>query len=369
MSEDEVPVGSPHDADFPWDVLRAIVDGQSAIDVPRLALKNRSEAREFLACYGFDPARESHRREMEALRSEAIEFVSDELLAGLELEIPEPMRHDRDIESMLLIASKSSGQDQRWACALLRVMHTLSHCHSYFNHRYGDEIRRQVFARFEPHLKMSDRGLMLGHDPGIELVSFEVKPTKSRWSVAMKLLHKVENVAADVFDRIGTRFVTNKRFDAALVVKYLRENNVIMFANVKPSRSRNTLIDIDWLNQEIARLDDLVARGQITRDQELQLLRAAVEERDYPQPPAPSPNPHSALTYHSIQFTCRQMIRIDGKNGEDIRFFFPFEIQILDEASYLASREGLASHEFYKARQKEMVRKRVLGSLFEGRDS
>ncbi len=366
MSNDEVSSRKRDHAHFPWDVLRAIVDGRSAIDVPRLALRDHDEAAEFLSCYGFDLAQSGHRDEIAWIRRDAAEFIRDELLDGIELEMPQSIAVEEDIESILLTASLENGDSQRWACALLRVMHTLAHCHSYFNERYGDEIRRQIFARFEPHLKMTSEGLVLGEEPEIDLLSFEVKPAKSRWSVALKLLHKVENVAADVFDRIGVRFVTRRRFDAALVVKYLREHNVMMFANIKPSRSRNTLLDIDWLNREIERLDGLIARGQLTAEQKLKILRTEVEDRDYPEPPAPSPNPHSALTYHSIQFTCRQLIRIPGgRNDGDIRFFFPFEIQILDEESYRASREGLASHELYKERQKEAVRERVLGGLYE----
>lgn len=353
-----------HNVHFPWSHLRAIVDGQSAIDVPRLTLRSVEEARDFLTCYGFDVSISGHRDEIDALRREAIEFIDEELLDGLPLETPETVRSE-SIEYLLLEASTSSGESQLWACALLRVMHTLAHSDSYFNQRYGDEIRRQIFARFEPFLKLTESGLKLGDDPGIDLVSFEVKPTKSRRSVALKLLHKVENVAADVFDRIGARFVTPYRLDAALVVRFLRENNVIMFANIKPSRSRNTLLDLDWLNAEISRLDKRVERGELTSAEQLEMLRKKVEERDYPRPPAPSPNPHSSLTYHAIQFTCRQMIRVDGgRNLEPMRFFFPFEIQILDERSYAQSREGLASHELYKARQKEAVRERVLGPLF-----
>jgi len=367
MSEKEVPRPSDHDVHFPWEVLRSIVDGRSAIDIPRLALRDEREAREFLQGYGFDVSLEAHRDEIERIRLEAIEFIDDELLEGLSLEIPRAIVAQTQIESLLLEASAVAGENQRWACALLRVMHTLAHSHSYFNQRYGDEIRQQIFARFEPHLAMTDTGLLLGRNPGIELVSFEVKPTKSRRSVALKLLHKVDNVAADVFDRIGARFVTHQRLDAALVVRYLREHNVIMFANIKPSRSRNTLIDIEWLTHEIERLDGLVARGQMSEAEQREVLRREVERREYPEPPAPSPNPYSSLTYHSIQFTCRQMIRIPGGRGsEDVRFFFPFEIQNRDEAGYGASREGRASHDLYKARQKESVRRRVLGPLYEG---
>ena len=346
---------------FPWPVLKSIVGGASAIDVPRLTLSSIAEAEEFLGCYGFVWSNPDHRNEIESLRTEAIEFLNEELLNDLPHEIEAQVAAENDIRQLLLWASIGAGNTQLWSCALLRVMHTFAHCHSYFNDRYGDEIRRQIFDRFEPHLKMNDAGISLGDIP---LDAFDPKPTKPRRSVAMKLMHKAENVAADVFDRLGVRFVTHERFDAIRVVKYLREHNVVMFANIKPSRSRNTLIDIDWLMDTFQSLDAQVASGEVSPNQELDTLRAMVREQSYPDDPSPV-NEYSAIHYHSIQFTARQMIRIPDKALGEIRFFFPFEIQILDQESYQQSREGLASHELYKARQREAVQRRILGGLID----
>jgi uncharacterized protein (TIGR04562 family) len=45
----------------------------------------------------------------------------------------------------------------------------------------------------------------------------------------------------------------------------------------------------------------------------------------------------------------------------DISFFFAYEIQLLDAASFEKSHQGAASHEAYKQRQVETARRRVLG--------
>jgi uncharacterized protein (TIGR04562 family) len=352
------------DPKFPWETLRSIIGGLSAIDVPRLHCATAEEAEQFLEGYGFDWGRTGHRLELEDLRTEAIRFIEEQLLEEDEA-IPAEIREQADPRQLLCWASSSEPTPrQRWSCALLRVAHTLAHSRSYFNDKYGDEIRRQIFERFEPHLRMSDDGLMLGSDEPIALVDFEVKPTKPVQSVAMKLLHKVENVAEDIFDRVGVRFITEERFDALLVVRYLREKNVFMFANVKPSRSRNTLIDLDWLQELMAGLDQEITEGNIPEHERLEVLRAAVREHQYPGPPAPSYNPYSAASYHALQFTCRQMIRVPDDTGRgEIRFFFPFEVQILDEESYQLSRSGYAAHHLYKARQRDAVRDRVFGNL------
>ena len=46
----------------------------------------------------------------------------------------------------------------------------------------------------------------------------------------------------------------------------------------------------------------------------------------------------------------------------EVKFFFPYEIQVLDKASFVESRSGRASHAVYKARQRFSVKKRLFGN-------
>lgn len=377
---------------FPWDTLRATIGGTSAIDVPRLHIQTEQEASDFLANYGFHCQLHTHRNELEYLRSEAITFIEEILLVDEpELRIPPEIREQRDTRQLLLWASQHEQKFlQLWSCSLLRVMHTIAHGPSYFDERFGEQIRSQILARFEPHLQETTDGITLGQGKhAIPLHLFHIKKAKPKDSVIMKLLHKPENVAADIFDHIGLRFVTLDRLDALLVVKYLRSHNVFMFANVKPSRSRNTLIDLDWLREETERIQQEHLGTELTA-QQIQELRTLVELMPYPLSPDFSNNPYSSRRYHSIQFTCRQMIRIKNpyhvepsgaltstvedrhffqeeretsSNDEEIRFFFPFEIQITDQKSYEQSRQGEAAHNLYKQRQRQAVKQRILGPL------
>ncbi len=388
----------PLDVFFAWETISSLVGGGSAIDVARLHVNSLAEAEEFLWCYGYDWGNIQHRAEIEKIRVDALHFLDREVLVDTGLSMDEEVREEQDVRRLLLACSTDAGATrQRWACTLLRLMHTFSHCYSYFNDHFGEQIRRQILDRFEPHLSLTEEGWSLGHGPmAIPLARFEFKPVKPRHSLALKLLHKAENVAADVFDRVGLRFVTRERFDAVLVVKYLTENSVVMFANTKPSRARNTLLDMGWLQQEVEGLEEEVRAGKRQRHTVLGELRQRVQATPYPCSPAPSYNPYSSLAYHSIQFTCRQMVRVANPYaGEmlirlqrmglsevelrrsvseisrgleaqpEIRFFFPFEVQIMDERSWLLSRGGLASHAEYRARQREAVRRRVLGPLYD----
>jgi uncharacterized protein (TIGR04562 family) len=74
-------------------------------------------------------------------------------------------------------------------------------------------------------------------------------------------------------------------------------------------------------------------------------------------------NEFSELSYHSVQITYRQRIKITQPDGKKLCFYFPFEIQMMDYRSFVKTREGLASHVEYKKRQRSAVRKRVLPFL------
>jgi uncharacterized protein (TIGR04562 family) len=331
---------------FPFHTLRSIIAGTSAIDVPHLTVRNLDEAADFVSAYGYDLGDPHDMAQLAALRSEAVAFL-DRMLDAAE-EIPDAVRDEIDVLRLLRIASQPGHALQRPVCALLRVMHTLAHSSSWFADRYHDAIQRQILARVEPFLHSDASGQQFLAD--VPLVRFEVRARKERWSLALKLLHKAENVAADVFDYVGLRFVTRDRLDALLVVRALRSRNMIMFANVKPSRSRNTLVDLDRLE---AWLED-------HPEPDLEVLRAEVEAWAAPGGD-PRRNRYSDAAYQSLQFTGRQRIHVKDASGRPIRFFFPFEVQILDEESFRVSREGFASHDEYKRRQVADARRRVLG--------
>jgi len=376
--------------DIPWEMMETVVLGRSAIDVSRLYLSGIADAEEFLRCYGFDLQRPEQAREVEEIRREALEFIVDDLLVDEpQLIMPPEIRAESDVRRLLLWASVPHVQPrQKWACSILRVMHTFAHCGSYFQDLYGDQIREQIRGRVLPHIHQTNDRLTLGEGPdAIPLKAFQMRGRKSRRSIALKLLHKAESVSADVFDWIGLRFVTEHRFDALLVARYLRAQNVIMFANVRPGRSRNTLLDMTAVRACMAQLDEDVRAGRIAEYERWRKLREQVANMPYPEDPGKSYNPFSAAMYHSIQFTCSQQIRVNNPHLANFQrtlnqsgrfdvlsrafdrlrmqptfsFFFPFEVQVMDHESFERSRHGRASHGEYKARQRHAVKRRLWG--------
>jgi uncharacterized protein (TIGR04562 family) len=276
------------------------------------------------------------------------------------------------------------------------VMHTIAHIDQDLRVGYFADIQKQILDRFYRLIQRDENGeLYFGTGPDdelkIPLVEFQTKPKKSRDSTIIKLLHKPENVAEDIFDRVGIRFVTTKAIDALRVVKYLKDQMVVVPPNIKPSRSRNTLVDIEVFRNELTNALLLLDSGEMTEDQ----FNSTIEEAA--RPPAVSPdNPHTSEFYRSIQFTCRQLIKIrnplyadlkdlkaaakvdescseeitklvdkiDFKNIQrDVRFFYPYEIQVVDIGNHQENERGRSAHSEYKKAQLQTAMRRVMGAL------
>ena len=352
---------------FSTQTLRSIIAGNSAVDLPGLAVRTRPEALSFLDAYGVDLRDPIDAAHAQQTRARALELLESTILRPSE-RVPRAVRELDDLPLLLMWASDAGFEPdlspferrrrQVWSCVLLRVCHTLSHASNELDQLYAPTIRQQIIARFEGHLVRTPDGLRLGSgDDSVPLVAFDVRPLKTVEAATLKLLRAVENVAASIFDWMGVRLVTHDEIDAILAVRYLRAHHVIGFPNILPGRSRNSLIDLDQLEPQLLELeanlstlsDKIAAVRQIASDRRGQAASHQVH------------NPHSASAYRAIQFTCREMVRLPiGPNNTRAQFFFPYEVQILDAASFAASQAGPASHGEYKQRQLEAVRARVL---------
>lgn len=396
--------------EFDWESLDIMIGGRSSIDSTRpLRIHSLELADQFVRSYGYDLEDPIERAEAFGNFHEALNFVRRYFLRpenpeGLPIEIPRKILELTDVRELLVMASqtelRSNGENLgQWACSVLKIMHTIAHMDQDLRTPYFSEIQKQIFDRFYKaiHRDGQDR-LYLGEkddDPArVDLVAFETKPKKARDSTLLKLLHKPENVAEEVFDRVGIRFVTWDLLGALRVVKYLRDRMIVMPPNLKPSRSRNTLIDMtdfrNGLAEQMARFD----RGEISEDELVNALRSAphLTHQDIA-------NPHSSEFYRSIQFTARQLIKLKNPLFEDVRelksaarsaelsaeigrlierldlkhvpraprFFYPYEVQIVDQGSHEENERGRSAHSEYKKSQIQAAMRRVLGPLTEGR--
>ena len=386
---------------FHGGAMRAIIGGQSALDLPRLHVSSPEAARNFLARYGYDLEEDEHRSDIERIRHEALGFIRGVMLHHLDVPLPEWLE-TIDVVDLLVTASERDPDAehahrlrQAWCCAALRVMHAVAHADNFFQRNYYQQIREAVLERFVAQVRTLPDGTQVLADPSqdIPLVRFEVKQQKPLRSVVLKLLQKQENVATDLFDHIGVRIIVRRPVEALMVVRSLHQQNTIVYANVKPTRSRNTLIDIGAYARKAGQLIGQVRGGALDEDAALAMLAAFDGRPDSDEQTLW--NPHSSGRYKSIQFTCRQMIRFPNPlherlararktarrllDGDDLhgmleslsllgvepeqRFFFPYEVQVMDIASYEEATAGRAAYKDYKERQVQVVRTRVLGQV------
>lgn len=394
---------------FDWDILEVVVSGQSPLDTKYFItpVHDAKQAERFLKGYGFDTNDPVSKAELFGNFQEALSFIKKFFLKegdpdGLDLKIPQSIYLITDI-SELFIMTRTKGEEGEseerfWAEIVLKVMHTILHVDKDLRSNYFNIIQTQVFDRFYKVLhRDSEDKLFLGKDHNIPLIEFETKSKKTRESVIIKLLHKAENVAEELFDRIGVRFVTKKRSDVLRVIKFLVENNVIIPHNIKPSRSINNLFDLNALKDNIKKLVKKTLKDNLTEEEFLSEYDKIFSESELNEENVNLFNPHSLGGYRSVQFTGRQLIKYtnpfqrqfndlksfaraqDPDNeitkkilsldvsliSRDIRFFYPFEVQVVDEELFRINSEGVASHEEYKRAQKISARNRLFRSLLE----
>lgn len=380
---------------FSWEMMRLFLEGFSPIDLSGLALTDRSEAAEFLSRYGYDVCQPSEAQVVEEVQAEAVAFIERFLCPSVrdgdfDLEIPTFAR-EGDVLDLLTWAS-SDGNPWRaaWSCALLRVMHTISHANRAVRVPHYDSVKDQVLGRFQSHIKERDGKLTLGSGPdAVPLEAVFFKEQKSRESLILKLLHKPRNVASEVYDRMGVKLVTPTKVEALLALKYLRKAHLVSVAQVTPGRSRNTLVDLDEFRSAYESLTRLALSPEDESQRDLEFVRQMQHrpQRETESVELRIENPFSATNFRSIQFTCRHLVkvpnparavldelrvkvdepellaRLESEHDPELMFYFPYEVQITDLENYLASLEGETSHSSYKRRQLQAARTRVLAAV------
>lgn len=391
---------------FDWPVLNVLISGHSSIDLPQLFVEDFEDATKFIQNYGYNPEVKEDARFTHSVIIEAINFIENVLMPSewkRGNQPPEDVLLCEDVRYLLVWASSNakdriSIKRKKWSCAILRVMHTIAHIGEISENVEIKAAREQIFTQFEKCLfRDSEGGLRFGdHNKSVAIECVEWKVGKSRESIILKLLHKPANVAETIFDRLGVRIVTKYRLDTLVMVQFLRDFFLVTFPNTTPSRSKNTLINIDQFRPHLEFLWAELEQDKISAQEFVKKL-----DKDFSAVSKGS-NPHSSKSYKSIQLTCRQLIRYESPNyiwrkrlmehlhensskisehsvelaKEIINFskmwtyckkeqlvFFPFEVQIINAKMAKMIETGDASHDKYKKSQIRAARKRVLSQI------
>lgn len=410
---------------MPWETLDALIEGKSPVDLNLMPVKTEEEAFDLVYRYGYDTRLAEDLEETLALIAEAIAFVEHRLLkpppnatdwASLDepetsnalQEVPAAIKQVQSPEELILMAANSKKPDRLWACAVLKVLHTLVHLHNNPSLHFYQQASDCIISHFHKLLMPMPDGtfnLIDRNGRELNLFGFETKSNKPRESILIKLLCKKEALTEDVRDLVGVRIITHEPVDTVLAVDILRSQKVILFSNIIPSRSKNNLLDFEQLRTQYERAQVAIENGKLSAKNTLELLRS-IPLKFGPHQDFSKENPSTLPDYKSIHITCRHFLRFksdspfliykpnteelpflpvekaieDGfdlldekaptevteslQTQGDIRLAFPYEIQLMDKHSYLENQSGKSAHSLYKQNQIATARRRVLGPLF-----
>jgi uncharacterized protein (TIGR04562 family) len=173
-------------------------------------------------------------------------------------------------------------------------------------------------------------------------------------------LAKPDALAMKIFDKLGVRFITRSLFDSFQVIRYLVEENIMSFAHIMPDQSSNNLFPVDLF---VRTCKELMESGRAYSEAEVdQVFSDRIHAVGATEQFFRKENNFSGADYRFIKFITRKLIHVYPQGGKDsFGFFYPFEVQIMDQAAHQAILSGPSEHEAYKERQRRAARKRIFG--------
>ncbi len=333
------------------EAIRLILRGGSVVDWRRLHFRTPGEVDHFLRLNLFDLSDPRDERRLRSVLAQAVEY----LRSAFGYRVAEPVARPKDVRDLFLLASGASEPKKyrRIACVVLKCMHVVHHLEAR-ELLFRTAVRESDLAERVNERVMAEAQRMRGL--GFPIVEFHgnVKP---RASLITKLLAKRETVAAQVFDRVRYRIVTERRDQIAPLLWRLTET-LFPFNYAVPGQTQNSLVKFRQIVGQHPRADALVAELQSPLELE------ATDRTPF--------NEFSARHYRVLNFVVDLPVRIDdllpepdGPLAEDLgRVVFSLvEFQIVDAATAQTNEEGESSHEKYKRRQVKKVLRRLSRGL------
>ena len=355
---------------FSRPTLDCVVGGRSALDLTRLEIFSREQARDFVQTYGYNLDNPHEVEDLWATHRRALAMIREQLLDEGE-EIPAELYDPTKLEDITDLLIHASSRDpatahlQKWACAMLKVMHVYVHLRNDLFSAFRDQIQQQILKPLEATIISENEKTYVTASERIEIERFEVKPFKTTASSVIKLLARPERVALTLLDKLGVRFVTKNIFDSFRVVRFLMDSHIVSFPHIIPDQSSNTLFPLNLFMESMQEFEHSQAGAGAISDEVIEeWLKRSLEEHASRAEFKEKLNQFSGPEHRFIKFINRKLITVPvgtGENERPFRFFYPFEIQIMDEATWQKNLTGPTAHDQYKARQRRRARERVLG--------
>jgi uncharacterized protein (TIGR04552 family) len=331
--------------------LRLLLRGGSVVDWKRLDFEQAAEVDAFLRLNLFDLEEPRDERRLRAILGQAVDY----LRTAFGYRVAAPVAEPEDVRDLFLLASGTvePKKYRRIACVVLKVMHVIHHLEAR-ELLFRTPIREADLAdRVNRRIMAEAARLQAAGMPVIEFAG----SLKSRASLVTKLLAKKDSVAAQVFDRVRYRIVTETTDQIAPVVHHLARN-LFPFNYAVPNQTQNNLVPFGELLARHPEGAALATQLQLPPD---------LERKD---PSAPR-NEFSGQGYRILNFVVDLPVRIDdllppldSVADELGRVVFSLvEFQIADRATALVNEQGDSSHERYKRRQLKRVLRRLSRGL------
>ncbi len=332
------------------EALRLLLRGGSIIDWRRLDFREPAEVERFLGLNLFDLADPRDERRIRSVLAQAVEYLRNEF----GYRVAAPVAVPPDLRDLFLLAAGAiePARYRRIACVVLKVMHVIHHLEAR-ELLFRTAIREADLAERAHRRIMAEAERMKAGG----LVSEFGGSVKSRSSLVTKLLAKRESVAAQIFDRVRYRIVTERRDQIASVVWHLTQH-LFPFNYTVPGQTQNSLLRFaDVLDAHPAGAE-MAERLQLPLD---------LERKD----PAAPRNEFSGKQFRVLNFVVDLPVRIDellpplDPMADELgRIVFSLvEFQVMDAETAQRNEVGDASHDRYKRRQLKRVLRRLSRGL------
>jgi uncharacterized protein (TIGR04552 family) len=331
------------------EAIRLILRGGSVIDWRRLHFESTAEVDHFLRLNLLDLGDPQDERRLRTILGQAVEY----LRRAFGYRVADAVAHPDDLRDLFLYASgaREPRRHRRIACVVLKCMHVVHHLEAR-ELLFRTPVREADLAeRVDRRIAAEARRM---REAGFPILEFQGS-VKSRGSLVTKLLAKQESVAAQIFDRVRYRIVTETRAQIAPLVWHLTQA-LFPFSWVVPGQTQNSLVRFREVVGAHPRAERVAAELQAPLD---------VEARD-----GRPPNAFTDPGYRVLNFVVDVPVRIDeflppGAPTEDLgRIVFSLvEFQVLDAETARRNEQGATAHERYKRRQLKQVLRRLSRGL------
>jgi uncharacterized protein (TIGR04552 family) len=330
--------------------IRLILRGGSVIEWRQLHFTTWDEVDRFLRLLQIDPTQKHDELWVRTVLAEAVEY----LRKTFDYKVTDAVANPNMIHDLFLYASGQVDKKYRKiACIVLKVMHVIQHIEA------RDLLFRTAVSEIGMSKLVTERVLAAmaeGKAKGLPIVDFS-NSMKSKESTITKLIAKKDSTAAAIYDRTRFRVIVKEREDIVPTLYFLTQR-LLPFNFVVPTQTDNSLI----------RFKDLVGQHPNFK----RFAHKLHLDLDYEEREGRIGNSFSGSTYRVLNFVADVPIRLDAylpapdvddRDRKGRIALATCEFQLADEKTAHDNESGENSHERYKARQKEVVLKRLSRGL------